>query len=242
MDMKEINGSSTDWELSHWWIRTRYFHFINIVKKMIKTKGNLRVLEIGSGTAPSMKLLKKDVVGSDISCVDIAYDGDFEIEGIKYYSNTYALNSQKYDLLVTMDVLEHVADDKAELIGWLDLLGDNGELFLTVPAHKFLWSKHDEYLDHYRRYTREDIEKLFKACDLELILSSHIFSFLVPLVYLLRVKFPAKKVEIGLKRSGIIFNMIFLSLGLIESIISKFITLPFGSSIVAHGRKKLPSS
>lgn len=61
------------------------------------------------------------------------------------------------------DVLEHIGDDG----GFLDLLRGRlipgGRLFLTVPAHPWLWSGNDTFSGHFRRYTAGTLRRLFTA-------------------------------------------------------------------------------
>ena len=62
-----------------------------------------------------------------------------------------------------MDVLEHVDDDVALLKEYWDKAPTGTIFIITVPAFNFLWSSHDEFLEHRRRYTlsslRRTIEK-----------------------------------------------------------------------------------
>ena len=51
------------------------------------------------------------------------------------------------------DVLEHVADDEQFLALLHELIAPGGRLYLTVPAHRSLWSAEDVAAGHYRRYT-----------------------------------------------------------------------------------------
>ena len=62
-------------------------------------------------------------------------------------------DGQGADLVLMMDVLEHVPDDAALLSEYLDVVAPGTPVFITVPAFQFLWSGHDVYLEHYRRYT-----------------------------------------------------------------------------------------
>jgi hypothetical protein len=59
-----------------------------------------------------------------------------------------------------MDVLEHVQNDREFLASALNALPDGGNVLVTVPAFQFLFSDHDVFLKHYRRYDRKSLMKL----------------------------------------------------------------------------------
>ena len=60
----------------------------------------------------------------------------------------------QFDLVLCMNVLEHIEDDAAALGHMLRLLAPGGTLFLLVPAHMLLYSAFDKEGGHYRRYTK----------------------------------------------------------------------------------------
>jgi len=68
------------------------------------------------------------------------------------------------DLLLSMEVMEHLADDHLALSEWFELIRPGGHLLLSVPAGKRLFSAEDEMVGHFRRYERQElIEKLTAA-------------------------------------------------------------------------------
>ncbi len=59
-----------------------------------------------------------------------------------------------YDTILYIDVLEHIEDDREEMIRAADRLRPGGDLIVLSPAHQFLFSKFDQAIGHYRRYNR----------------------------------------------------------------------------------------
>ena len=57
------------------------------------------------------------------------------------------------EVVLLLDVIEHVDDDVATLGAARTGVGEGGLLVVTVPAYQWLWSGHDEVLGHRRRYT-----------------------------------------------------------------------------------------
>lgn len=64
-----------------------------------------------------------------------------------------------YDLVVCMNVMEHVEDDIAFLEKLFALLGENGVLFLLVPAHEWMYCSFDKAGGHFRRYSRRSLNR-----------------------------------------------------------------------------------
>jgi SAM-dependent methyltransferase len=65
-----------------------------------------------------------------------------------------------YDTILYLDVLEHIADDAAELAAAANHLAPGGHLVVLGPAHQFLFSAFDEAIGHYRRYTSRSLAAL----------------------------------------------------------------------------------
>ncbi|HEY6594168.1 MAG TPA: class I SAM-dependent methyltransferase [Asanoa sp.] len=64
-----------------------------------------------------------------------------------------------YDLVCAFEVLEHIADDAAALEEWLPLVRPGGQLLLSVPADPSRFSRWDELVGHYRRYTADGLRE-----------------------------------------------------------------------------------
>jgi SAM-dependent methyltransferase len=84
------------------------------------------------------------------------------------------------------DVLEHIEDDKAFLRSIKSLLTDHGKLYLTVPAHPFLWSNEDTLSGHFRRYTIPSLSKELIDAGFRVDYATHIFRFFPILIFLFR--------------------------------------------------------
>ena len=69
------------------------------------------------------------------------------------------VESNKYDVVVMVNVLEHIEDDVDALNRLRNSLKPGGHLFLFVPAIPFLFSRLDEIHGHYRRYLKNDLKR-----------------------------------------------------------------------------------
>lgn len=148
-------------EDDHWWFRGRRDLMLQL---LVHTPQDARIVEIGCSGGPLLAELSahsfKNLWGVDISEEAIRVCRARGIENaIVADGATTALESGFFDVVISSDVLEHIADDRAALGEWYRLLRPGGMLVLFVPAHMFLWSPHDVANRHQRRYTRIELEQ-----------------------------------------------------------------------------------
>ena len=62
--------------------------------------------------------------------------------------------NRKFDVILYIDVLEHIQDSKSELACASELLHNDGHLIILAPAHPNLYSKFDDAIGHFRRYNK----------------------------------------------------------------------------------------
>jgi SAM-dependent methyltransferase len=67
---------------------------------------------------------------------------------------TTDLPGRAFDTILYIDVLEHIADARAELRRASGLLAPGGRLIVLVPALPCLYSPFDAAIGHHRRYTK----------------------------------------------------------------------------------------
>jgi len=67
------------------------------------------------------------------------------------------LKDYRFDTVICMNVLEHIADDLSALSNMRTVLVPGGKLILLVPAFQFLYGTVDRSLEHYRRYTKREL-------------------------------------------------------------------------------------
>jgi SAM-dependent methyltransferase len=65
-----------------------------------------------------------------------------------------------FETILYMDVLEHIADDRAEIQKVVRLLAPGGNLVVLAPAHQFLFSPFDAAIGHFRRYSLQQLRNL----------------------------------------------------------------------------------
>ena len=140
----------------------------------------LSILVQVPGSLPNHLLQNSDI--QQIDCVDTSYefDGEETLANGKLLRRRRDLNDALtgVDLAVLMDVCEHVEDDTGLLRATAERVAPGGHVFVTVPAFQWLWSGHDDFLGHVRRYTLPEVEALFERAGL-VVDSGHYFFGLV---------------------------------------------------------------
>jgi SAM-dependent methyltransferase len=107
---------------------------------------------------------------------------------------------QQPDSIVYVNVLEHTADDENEIRVIGETLGPGGRVFIFVPALSWLYGSFDREINHYRRYSRADLERKCRAAGFR-ILESRYFDLLGVLPWWLKYRvLQSNKMEPGAVR------------------------------------------
>jgi hypothetical protein len=189
MDLRET-GTGIN-EESHWYFQAKQIPLLRYFARCNETmSGKLNILDVGAGTGFfSHGLLTKfnDLINS-VALVDTGYDADgvFTDHGHNIVRTRSLPDRISASLILLMDVLEHVGDDA----GFLADVRKRGEglnyFFVTVPAFTSLWSRHDEFLGHHRRYTRSSLSAVLEAKGFSVKRTYYLYASIFPVVYLVR--------------------------------------------------------
>jgi 2-polyprenyl-3-methyl-5-hydroxy-6-metoxy-1,4-benzoquinol methylase len=68
--------------------------------------------------------------------------------------------AESFDSILYIDVLEHIKDDRLELVNAVHHLEPNGHLIVLAPAHQGLFTPFDSAIGHFRRYTLSGLASL----------------------------------------------------------------------------------
>jgi SAM-dependent methyltransferase len=143
------------------------------------------VLDVGAGDGfLARTLLEALPAGSDVVCFDTHY-GPQDVRrfaeppcpGLSFARERPA---RRFELVLLLDVIEHVADDLAFLSSFVsENLAPGGSVLVSVPAWQALFSRHDEALAHFRRYSPRACRALLAAAGLEVRREGGLFHSLV---------------------------------------------------------------
>jgi hypothetical protein len=140
------------WEIS----RSRFFR--NLIGDHVDLATVRTVLDAGAGDGWfAGELLGALDPAASITCWDVNYRSqDLAAPTDPRIVRTATDPAGTFDLVLALDVLEHVDDDESFLAGTLVPLL-TGTLVVSVPAMPRLFSDHDRRLEHRRRYRRRDL-------------------------------------------------------------------------------------
>ena len=208
MDVKEEAALGPDIG-DHWY----YVSKGRTVRSMLGRASFDEVLDVGAGSGVFTRQLLDAGTAQRGVCVDPGYETDrCETHNGREISFVRGVDDVSQRLILMMDVLEHVDDDLVLLRRYTDRMSAGGLVLITVPAFQFLWSGHDVFLEHRRRYKLRQLEKLVRQADLRVVRDRYFFGSLFPAVAALRlvdrVRLRGGKVEAKsqLKRSSRVVN------------------------------------
>ncbi len=183
MDLKEgsLLGDSV---ASHWYYKAKVAALLTLIGR--ERADN--VLDIGAGTGFFARQLLSRTQCRSATCLDPGYESETEeLVAGKPIRFRRAGRSYAADLVLLMDVLEHVPDDVALLRPYVADAAPGTRFIVTVPAFNWLWSEHDVFLEHYRRYTLGSIMAVCQAAELEIETSCYFYATVLPLAVLQRL-------------------------------------------------------
>ena len=129
---------------NHWWFEGRKLILSRILKKYSNKKKI--ILDYGCGVGINLDVLSKfgKVFYYDKSRLAINYVKK-NYSKKKFFKNINKLYKykKKFDLIVATDVIEHIKNDKKEIIKISNLLKKDGYILITVPAFQSLFSSKD---------------------------------------------------------------------------------------------------
>lgn len=117
--------------------------------------------------------------------VDSAYlENDLLNKDSQFVSLTAIPKNQKYDVILAIDVIEHI-NEQAEFLRLIRSHCNPGALIvITAPALMFLWSTHDTFLEHFRRYRAKELQHECTRSGFHVLSYGYMYSPLLPLITL----------------------------------------------------------
>jgi SAM-dependent methyltransferase len=153
-----------------------------------------RVLEVGAGTGTITRRLAERHVDVSVVAIEPAENMFRHLDAyaaleprVKAHRTTLAEyvagRPEAFDAIVYVNVLEHIADDAAEMRSAAAILRPGGAVLVFGPALEALYSELDHKAGHYRRYSIGQLRHIVEAAGLE-VTSVGYFDVLGVLPYL----------------------------------------------------------
>lgn len=177
MDLKETDILGADID-NHWYYSSKAKAMIRFLGETIPTT----ILDVGAGSGFFSRYLLAQTTAKQAWCVDVSYEADWDSsevgKSVYYRRSVEAIDA---NLVLLMDVLEHVDNDVALLKEYVDNVQSDSRFLITVPAFRFLWSGHDDFLEHKRRYTLSQLEDTVRSAGLTVKQGSYYFGMVFPI-------------------------------------------------------------
>jgi Methyltransferase domain len=187
LDLREFDHSIAESD-RHPWELARIEVIARLIKEFIPHHRSALVLEIGCGDIFVLESLAEkfphwSFVGTDIAFPDSFLD-NYRHERIKVYKTSAEAMSnikQHIDLVLLLDVVEHVSDDVQFLkeITHFNHIDALTNFIVTAPSFQWLFCSHDTFLQHYRRYSNNSLHALLQQVGLNVTTMGYFFGSLL---------------------------------------------------------------
>lgn len=240
--MKQAHYQSLyDHELSHWWYKARRMLVFHLIERYAGLKG-LKILDVGCGAGALLK---------DLGAYGDAYGVDMSDQALDFCRQRGITNIRKgdavdlpyaddiFDVVLALDVLEHIKDDRAAAKEIMRVLKPGGLCIVFVPAFPILWGITDVLSEHVRRYRMPELKKTVESAGLKTVRASYFNFFLFFPILAVRLFVRAFRIRASNENdmaSGVMNDLLY-RLFRCEISLLKAVSFPFGVSIFMVSRK-----
>jgi SAM-dependent methyltransferase len=180
---ERLYGYFFEVEERFWWnVATRRAFFRTLAP--VAPPPAARVVDVGCGTGIVLREFPwpvRSLVGCDAAPVALALTRRREIRDlVRADVGALPFADAALDLVLALDVIEHLDDDGAALAELARVVRPGGYLLLHVPAFNMLWSDKDDINHHRRRYRRPAARRLLRAAGLDVVSLTYLNAVLLP--------------------------------------------------------------
>jgi SAM-dependent methyltransferase len=135
------------------------------------------VLKLMRQTFPSAMIVGADYVGAPLRSLAREIP---DLPLLQFDLTNCPLPDASFDIVVLLNVLEHIEDDNKALAHVARILKPGGTAIIEVPAGPHLYDVYDKQLQHFRRYRLGDLVHQVEAAGLTVAEKSHLGFFIYP--------------------------------------------------------------
>lgn len=223
-------------ERRHWWFRGRRRILARLLAGRRLPPG-ARVLDVGCGTganAPVLRGADRFTIGIDASPIPMALVDRTHDARLRADAAHLPFGDASFDLVVALDVLEHLDDDRAAVRELRRVLRPGGTLVVFVPALELLWGLQDDVSHHRRRYRRAELGEIIASAGFRIERLTYFNTLLFPPILAARLAMrlrPPRTLKSENQIGGPIANAILSSIFALEAPLVARANLPIGVSL-----------
>lgn len=240
-------------ENNHWWFKWRFDMITDIVESLPRDE-HFRLLDAGCGTGQMTKLLERygEAIGLELAPEAIEFARKRGVHNIVQGSITDPpFEPGSFDLVLSLDVIEHVDNDVQILDSLFNIVKPGGYLIVTVPAFQSLWSSHDEINHHKRRYRVPQLRSMIEDAGFDITRITYCnTAMFVPVFATRKFKTALRSLrhaddvndpESDLAEYPKPVNDLLYHIVSTETKLAKHVDMPFGVSILAVAQRPIDS-
>ena len=231
-------------------IASRQIAIKKVTKYLAKNPSSV-ILEIGCSSGFLLSQLVKTFPSATIVGADVVKEPLYKLHEklpkvplLRFDLLSCPLPQESFDLVIMLNVLEHINNDELALSNVYKLLKPGGLLIIEVPAGPFLYDSYDKELKHFRRYSSSGLQLKAKRVGFKVKEKSHLGFFVFPIFILIKIINKLSKAkeyknivkEKAVKTSGSI--LLSYTLGLELKKFSSF-SFPFGIRVLVTAIKPI---
>jgi SAM-dependent methyltransferase len=185
MNLDYAPHHDASFEKNHWWPRAR-FGLIDRVLARFPPDRPLDILEVGCGTGINLDYLEEKHARRLSRLVGVDPEQSFSRKGLRATRQDLP-EGESFDIILLMDVLEHLKEPADLLMKLRGFLKSSGVLLVTVPAFSWLWTTYDEVTHHHRRYSLPQLKTELKGAGYHVTEDYYLYGLLFPMFLLQRL-------------------------------------------------------
>lgn len=227
-------------EKEHWWFSARQ-DIIREFMVQFPQSPKLKLLDVGCGTGAFLEEFSTwfDAQGIEPSPAAVEFCRKRGLSNVKVGVLAQHPLTDKADIMTFLDVVEHVEDDRQLLRDAYQRIASNGYILITVPAYRWMWSKHDDINHHKRRYSKESLRLLVRDAGFDIVHLTYFNTLLFPIAAAKRLLSRLLRLQEGdeftIPPKPI--NALLHSVFALERLVVPRYSFPFGLSLLCLARK-----
>jgi ubiquinone/menaquinone biosynthesis C-methylase UbiE len=227
----------------HWWYRATRSLLEGLITPHLGTfDGNTICLDAagGSGATGSWLADRATTVLDDFEPVALqaAAREHAGYQPVRADLNSLPHRASSFDVVLCVTALYHKMnpDPQAVVNEFARVAKPGGLICLMEPGGKRLWRGHDEVTQAARRFSLAEMRSMVRGAGLDLVRATGAYSFLVPPAALMGLIERGKRTsDVGRNETGL--GGVLGQVARAERALLRRVSLPFGLSVIAIGRK-----